>query len=115
MENLLLKVVLDLLHPKKLFVGNTTCWPYGSTDGKNIVMRNGSLMSTEFYHYRVEFQTRGAGHIHGVLWIDLQKVEEDLTKEGLIKKKKSLINAVLKLKHSETLDKNENLTSSVSI
>ena len=32
--------------------------------------------------YRVEFQGRGAGHIHGVLWLDMKeiriKVEGDL-------------------------------------
>ena len=30
-------------------------------------------MCVEFYNYRVEFQMRGAGHIHGVLWLDLEK------------------------------------------
>ena len=44
---------------------------------KNIVMADSSPMHTKFYHYRVEFQLRGAGHIHGVLWIDLSKLEEE--------------------------------------
>ena len=43
---------------------------------KNILMAESSPMHTQFYHYRVEFQLRGAGHIHGVLWIDLAKLEE---------------------------------------
>ena len=36
-----------------------------------IVMAEKSPMKTQFYHYRVEFQARGAGHIHGVLWVKL--------------------------------------------
>ena len=38
---------------------------------KNIVMSKESEMCVEYYNYRVEFQLRGAGHIHGVLWVDL--------------------------------------------
>ena len=32
-------------------------------------------MKVQFYHYRVEFQLRGAGHVHGVLWLDLKELE----------------------------------------
>ena len=35
-------------------------------------MAKGSDMPVEYYNYRVEFQARGAGHIHGVLWIDMK-------------------------------------------
>ena len=38
---------------------------------KHIVMGKNSPMCVEFYNYRVEFQMRGAGHIHGILWTDL--------------------------------------------
>ena len=41
-----------------------------------IVMAPSSPFNTKYYHYRVEFQKRGAGHIHGVLWLDLKAVEE---------------------------------------
>ena len=34
-------------------------------------------MHVEFYNYRVEFQMRGAGHIHGVLWIDFDAFMQD--------------------------------------
>ena len=34
-------------------------------------------MHVEFYNYRVEFQMRGAGHIHGVLWIDFDEFLQD--------------------------------------
>ena len=37
---------------------------------KFIVMSRFNEMQVEFYNYRVEFQMRGAGHIHGVLWIN---------------------------------------------
>ena len=30
-------------------------------------------MYIKFYNYRVEFQMRGAGHIHGVLWVDIDE------------------------------------------
>ena len=34
-------------------------------------MSKESEMCVEYYNYRVEFALRGAGHIHGVLWVDL--------------------------------------------
>ena len=40
---------------------------------KTIVMSKENPMNTKFFNYRVEFQARGAGHIHGVLWIDFDK------------------------------------------
>ena len=42
----------------------------------NIMMGGGNPMMVEYYSYKTEFQDRGAGHIHGVLWIKLHKVEE---------------------------------------
>ena len=30
----------------------------------------------KYYNYRVEFQMRGAGHIHGVIWVDLDEFEK---------------------------------------
>ena len=54
---------------------------------KHIVMNSGSPMSIKFYSYKVEFALRGAGHIHGVMWIDWEKIsvleERDI---GLIKR-----------------------------
>ena len=43
-----------------------------------IIMSKKSKMPVKYYNYRVEFQLRGAGHIHGCLWLDLEKL-------GLIK------------------------------
>ena len=39
--------------------------------GKNSPMRN------RHYQYRIEFQSRGAGHAHGVLWLDLSALDAD--------------------------------------
>ena len=38
---------------------------------KTVIMSKFNPMCVEFYNYRVEFQMRGAAHIHGVLWLDL--------------------------------------------
>ena len=40
---------------------------------KNIVMCKENPMNTRIFNYRVEFQARGAAHIHAVLWIDFDK------------------------------------------
>ena len=42
-------------------------------------------MCVQFYSYRVEFQERGPGHIHGVLWCNLQKMERLVLTEGKLK------------------------------
>ena len=42
---------------------------------KHIVMGSNSGMCMQKYNYRVEFQLRGAAHIHGVLWLDLDSLE----------------------------------------
>ena len=46
---------------------------------KNIIMSKNGDMCVEYYNYRVEFQLRGAGHIHGVLWIDVDRFLERQT------------------------------------
>ena len=39
---------------------------------KTIIMSKHNDMHVGFYNYRVEFQMRGAPHIHGVLWLDFK-------------------------------------------
>ena len=41
-----------------------------------IVMGRNNPMHVKYYTYKVEFQERGAGHIHGTLWLNLDKLEE---------------------------------------
>ena len=40
-----------------------------------IVMCKSNPLSVKFYTYKVEFQERGAGHIHGTLWLDTKRLE----------------------------------------
>ena len=40
---------------------------------KHIVMSSGNSMCIKYNSYKVEFALRGAGHIHGVLWVDWDK------------------------------------------
>ena len=44
---------------------------------KHIMCGDNQPMKIKNLSYKVEFQGRGAGHIHGVLWIDLAELEED--------------------------------------
>ena len=37
---------------------------------KHIIMSKGNPMAIKYHSYKVEFALRGAGHIHGVLWVD---------------------------------------------
>ena len=40
-----------------------------------VVMGTNNPMMVEYYTYKVEFQERGAGHIHGTLWLKLEMIE----------------------------------------
>ena len=54
---------------------------------KHIVMNKENPMCVENYNYRVEFQSRGAAHIHGVLWLDLDAFsarQNDLGKSSFL-------------------------------
>ena len=41
-----------------------------------IVMGGGNPMNVDKFSYKVEFQDRGAGHVHGVLWVNLNAIEQ---------------------------------------
>ena len=43
---------------------------------KSVLMGRNNEMNVKYISYRVEFQGRGAAHIHGTLWLDLQKIEK---------------------------------------
>ena len=68
---------------------------------KTVVFGANSPMRVRHISYRVEFQGRGAGHIHGVLWVDLKQVR---VKEV---DSKRLMRAFEKLKDGKTLDQFE--------
>ena len=50
------------------FVNRVNCFK------RDIMMGINNPMSIKKYSWKVEFQGRGAGHIHGTLWCDLEKV-----------------------------------------
>ena len=73
-----------------------------------IVMDKRNPLSVKYYDYKVEFQQRGAPHIHGVLWLDLEKLEkmnENLVESGEDEPKifPNLKSAFRKLKADEEL------------
>ena len=41
-----------------------------------IIMGKNNPMHVKHISYRVEFQGRGAAHVHGTLWLDIKKIEE---------------------------------------
>ena len=56
-KNNLLNATLTFYHRVKMFI-------------KHIIMGPGNPMAIQYFSYKVEFAMRGAGHIHGVLWVD---------------------------------------------
>ena len=46
-----------------------------------IMMGKNNHMHVKYYTYKVEFQDRGAGHVHGTLWLGLNKIE-NLVRDG---------------------------------
>ena len=45
-----------------------------------IMMNKEGPFCVKYYNYRVEFQLRGAAHIHGTIWVDFEKHFEKLVK-----------------------------------
>ena len=45
----------------------------------NVILGKFSPMQAKYYNYRVEFQLRGAGHIHGCIWVDFRIFLEIVT------------------------------------
>ena len=48
---------------------------------KEVMFGNNNPMKVRHTSYRVEFQGRGAGHIHGVMWVDLEEITKDMKVE----------------------------------
>ncbi len=66
---------------------------------KEIIFGNNNPMKIRHLSYRVEFQGRGAGHIHGVLWVDLKEI-----KLKGVRSDRNLCEAFQKLRYGQTLD-----------
>ena len=84
-----------------------------------VAMGKNNPMYVKNYTYKVEFQDRGAGHIHGTLWLRLDKIEK-LIKEadGSVRERtqsdtddqavfKGLAKAFKKFRHDGRLNKSE--------
>ena len=41
-----------------------------------IVMGGGNHMNVDKFSYKAEFQDRGAGHVHGTLWVKIHVIEK---------------------------------------
>ena len=46
-------------------------------------MNKHSPLAVEYYNYRVEFQLRGAAHIHGTIWVNWMDIAEKMVKTNL--------------------------------
>ena len=47
------------------------------------MMNKNSPLSVKYYSYQVEFQLRGAAHIHGTIWIDFERYfEKEIEEES---------------------------------
>ena len=67
---------------------------------RNIVLHPTNPMNVKYYQYKVEFQNRGALHIHGVIWSDIKKIERLPGMQGIAA-------AFSKLRIGEDLSKKE--------
>ena len=65
---------------------------------KEIIFGQNNPMKVRHISYRVEFQGRGAAHIHGVLWLDLNEIKVEGVHNGVLKESYS------KLKNSQPLE-----------
>ena len=68
---------------------------------KEVIFGANSPLCVRHISYRVEFQGRGAAHIHGVLWIDLKGVKVKDTKSETLQK------AFQNLRHQTALAEEE--------
>ena len=53
---------------------------------RDIVMDPSNPMSVRYFTYKVEFQARGAGHVHGTLWLNLLDLEKLVRRNGKLVK-----------------------------
>ena len=71
---------------------------------REIIMGKNNPMKVKHISYRVEFQGRGAAHVHGTLWLDMKEIEKSLP----VKDKKGHISeAFTKLRNDIKLDAEE--------
>ena len=70
---------------------------------RHIVLHPSNPMKVKYYQYKVEFQNRGALHIHGCLWSDIKKIEKSDNGKDM----KGLKSAFTKLRTGDDLLRQE--------
>ena len=73
---------------------------------KTIIMGKNNDMNVKYYTYKVEFQDRGAGHIHGTLWLSMDKIEQ-ITVDNGEKPFANLKRAFKKFRNNDNLNNDE--------
>ena len=61
---------------------------------KHIVMAESNPMKVKYYSFKTEFQQRGSGHIHGVLWLDWETLALNKENNFIVKAVKSAFNSI---------------------
>ena len=74
-----------------------------------VIMGKNNPMNVKYISYRVEFQARGAAHIHGTLWLNLKKIEKSPTfmEKKTTGKIGDLTSAFIKLRDEQKLSNSE--------
>ena len=76
---------------------------------REILFGKNSSMKIKNISYRVEFQGRGAAHIHGTLWLDIKEIckslefTEEMNKKGIVRGELQLSQAFSKLRNNTSL------------
>ena len=65
---------------------------------REVIFGRNNPMRVRHISYRVEFQGRGAAHIHGVLWLDLKELKVEGVQNSVLQE------AYNKLRHSQPLE-----------
>ena len=68
---------------------------------REVIFGRNNPMRVRHISYRVEFQGRGAAHIHGVLWLDMKELKVEGVQNSVLQE------AYIKLRHSKPLDEDE--------
>ena len=76
---------------------------------KEILLGKNNPMKVKYMSYRVEFQGRGAAHIHGTLWLDFENIDKKIMSELYVIEQNEglLVGAFRKLRENCQLTENE--------
>lgn len=93
----------NILTATRNFVHRVNCFK------RDIMMGINNSMNIKKFSWKVEYQGRGAGHIHGTLWCNLRKVAVNQCNEmvGEIREISSLEKAFKSLRQNEELPEEE--------